>query len=414
MDIVNINDVDSLAKVLKTEENFQMRSGLDPVMEVFGRNVSGVISCDYNEWYPDRSLLSPMFLRPKEINERISMINAVANDCVERLHQLRDQDGTINNIERELSYWSVGSNYSFLFNRRLGFYEKPPDADALVFLDAASQLMQNIGRILDMGPFYKYIPTPAYYAAKRNINTMYESNIKLSKKREAKSEEDASEKTSVADHVFEKRKSTEETLALLAGLMAAGVDTISWTSLWLLYLLSRNPDKQEKLYQELKLFDSEEEIPVNKTPSYIKAALKESQRLHPVAPFLSRVLNQDIELHGYHIPAGVSIMFQNHLMSIDERNFGEDAKQFVPERWLRDVSTGRVKGFDPLSSLPFGHGVRMCLGRRVAEAYIYTLMSKIFMKYRVELSSKQNEVNPTLKGAFNRPDREILFRFLLR
>ncbi|XP_028412632.1 probable cytochrome P450 49a1 [Dendronephthya gigantea] len=201
---------------------------------------------------------------------------------------------------------------------------------------------------------------------------------------------------------------------MLAGLMAAGVDTISTTSLWLLYLLSRNPDKQEKLYQELKPLDSDEDISVNKTASYLKAALKESLRLHPVASIFSRVFTQDIELHGYHIPAGVNILFQNHLGSIDERYFGEDAKQFVPERWLRDLDTENVKSFDPLGSLPFGHGVRMCLGRRVAEAYIYTLLSKIFIKYRVSLSSKQSDVNPILNGGLMRPDREILFKFLLR
>ncbi|XP_028415666.1 probable cytochrome P450 49a1 [Dendronephthya gigantea] len=276
-------------------------------------------------------------------------------------------------------------------------------------------MKDNVGFLIDMGPFHKYIPTPAYYAAKRNMNTMHESYIKLSKKREAKSGEDAIEKTtSVADHVFAKRKLTKESLTMLAGLMAAGVDTISTTSLWLLYLLSRNPDKQEKLYQELKPLDSDEDISVNKTASYLKAILKESLRLHPVASIFSRVFTQDIELHGYHIPAGVNILFQNHLGSIDERYFGEDAKQFVPERWLRDLDTENVKSFDPLGSLPFGHGVRMCLGRRVAEAYIYTLLSKIFMKYRVELSSKQSDVNPILNGGLMRPDREILFKFLLR
>ncbi|XP_028395703.1 cytochrome P450 10-like [Dendronephthya gigantea] len=104
MDIVNIYDVDSLAKVLNTGVNFQLRPGAEAIMEIFGRNISGITSCDYNEWYPDRSLLSPMFLRPKEIHKSISMINAVANDFVERLHQLRDQDGTIKDIEKELSY----------------------------------------------------------------------------------------------------------------------------------------------------------------------------------------------------------------------------------------------------------------------------------------------------------------------
>lgn len=39
---------------------------------------------------------------------------------------------------------------------------------------------------------------------------------------------------------------------------------------------------------------------------YVKGVIKECLRLYPVAPFLSRVLDKDITLNGFRVPAGVS------------------------------------------------------------------------------------------------------------
>lgn len=39
---------------------------------------------------------------------------------------------------------------------------------------------------------------------------------------------------------------------------------------------------------------------------YVKGVIKECLRLYPVAPFLSRVLDKEITLNGFRVPAGVS------------------------------------------------------------------------------------------------------------
>ena len=49
-----------------------------------------------------------------------------------------------------------------------------------------------------------------------------------------------------------------------------------------------------------------------------------------------RIFDRDLDVLGYHIPSGVNIIMHEHMMSLDMRYYGEDAKEFVPERWLRD------------------------------------------------------------------------------
>lgn len=83
---------------------------------------------------------------------------------------------------------------------------------------------------------------------------------------------------------------------------------------WAFYLLSRNPEAQTKVLTEVRkavgahAATIPEEALANMP--YVKAVIKETLRLYPVAPFLTRILDHDISLNGYNVPAGVSSPFQ--------------------------------------------------------------------------------------------------------
>lgn len=59
-------------------------------------------------------------------------------------------------------------------------------------------------------------------------------------------------------------------------------------------------------------------------------------------------------------------------MSHDETVFPE-ARLFKPERWLRD---GRERP-NPFGSIPFGFGVRGCVGRRIAELEMHLVLARV-------------------------------------
>jgi cytochrome P450 len=85
---------------------------------------------------------------------------------------------------------------------------------------------------------------------------------------------------------------------------------------WALYLLARSPQSQEKLFQETQRVLSGNpdgqitEEHLSDMP-FVKGVIKESLRLYPVAPFLSRVLDKDITLNGFKVPKGVSYFDKN-------------------------------------------------------------------------------------------------------
>ena len=50
------------------------------------------------------------------------------------------------------------------------------------------------------------------------------------------------------------------------------------------------------------------------------------------------------------------------------------ANEFLPERWSRDRPLGDIH---PFASLPFSHGKRMCVGKRVAEQEMYAFLIRV-------------------------------------
>ncbi|CAB4032946.1 cytochrome P450 27C1-like [Paramuricea clavata] len=416
--VVNISDVDATMKLLHAESTFQMRPGFEAAAEVINNQngLIGLISNDYDVWYSDRSLISPKMLRPKDINETFPMLNTVANDFILRLSHLT-QSNKMNNIEEELNFWAVESFASVLFNHRLGFYNHPPDPTAVEFVHASVGMIDNIGKLCLYGSLHKYIKIPAYYRLKKNMATIHTIGMEIINKILAtKRERDCSNKQSLFEYLVSNGRDTPKTMAAIIGLMAAGIDTTSTTCLWLLYTLSQHPDIQEKLYQQLvSAIGPDGEVLASNIPPFLKAALKESQRMYPVGGYVvARVFDKDVDVLGYHIPTGVNILMHEHLASLDGRYYGEDAKKFVPERWLRDETRKRHE-VNSFTSLPFGFGVRMCLGRRMAESLIYTLVAKILIRYRLQYAEGfENGVNRSLVGILMKPDRPVLLKFITR
>ena len=59
-----------------------------------------------------------------------------------------------------------------------------------------------------------------------------------------------------------------------------------------------------------------------------------------------------------------------------EEHFPEPHK-FLPERWLRSSGGTGKHTIEPFTSLPFGHGPRSCIGRRIAETELQTVVTVV-------------------------------------
>ncbi|XP_056391494.1 LOW QUALITY PROTEIN: cytochrome P450 27C1-like [Hyla sarda] len=80
--------------------------------------------------------------------------------------------------------------------------------------------------------------------------------------------------------------------------------------------------------------------------------------------------------------------------SYDEGYF-PTAEEFQPSRWLRNGHLDRVENF---GSIPFGYGIRSCIGRRVAELEIHLALTQLLQKFQIKTSPKTQSVLPKTHG----------------
>lgn len=93
------------------------------------------------------------------------------------------------------------------------------------------------------------------------------------------------------------------------------VDTTMVTTEWAMYELSKHPNKQQRLYNEIRNVCGSEKITEEKLCKmpYLSAVFHETLRVHsPAAIIPLRYVHENTELGGYHVPAGTEVCLHEY------------------------------------------------------------------------------------------------------
>ena len=111
--------------------------------------------------------------------------------------------------------------------------------------------------------------------------------------------------------------------------------------------------------------------------------LHEVLRLYSPAYFTCRVTKQEVKLDKFSLPEGVVVTIPMLLVHHDPDLWGDDVKQFKPERFVNGVASA-TKG--RLSFLPFSSGPRTCIGQNFSMLQAKLFVAKVLQRFSVELS----------------------------
>jgi cytochrome P450 len=134
-------------------------------------------------------------------------------------------------------------------------------------------------------------------------------------------------------------------------MLGAGHETTATGLAFAFELLLRNPPVLARLREELAAGDDD---------SYLDAVVKETLRLRPVIDAAERTLATPRSVAGWELPAGVKVYPGIALVHLREDLYPRP-HEFRPERFIED-------GAESYSWLPFGGGIRRCIGAALALA----------------------------------------------
>jgi hypothetical protein len=156
----------------------------------------------------------------------------------------------------------------------------------------------------------------------------------------------------------------------LLTMVLAGHDTTTSALAWAFDLIVHHPDVHERLVVAVR--DGDER--------YLDAAVKEVLRLRPVIPEAGRTLTRPAVLGGRQLPAGVSVT-PSILLLQRRSDLYPDPLAFRPERFLNSA--------DPHTWIPFGGGIRRCLGAPFATLELQVVLRTVLARMRLAPASKR-------------------------
>ncbi|MBA0740503.1 hypothetical protein Gogos_013699 [Gossypium gossypioides] len=173
--------------------------------------------------------------------------------------------------------------------------------------------------------------------------------------------------------------------AIILDMLTASMDTSAAAIDWTLAELIRHPQVMKKVQKELKnvigMKRMVEESDLEKL-KYLDMVVKESFRLHPVAPLLvPHASREDFTVNGFDIPKGARIFVNAWAISRDERVW-TDAERFYPERFIGSDIDLRGRNFE---LIPFGAGRRGCPGMQLGLTVVRLVVAQMVHCFDWEL-----------------------------
>ncbi|CAH2107732.1 unnamed protein product [Euphydryas editha] len=390
-----MSDGDQVNTVLRTAlEKHYIYKFMKPVIG------NGSVFAPVHVWRPRRKILIPSFA-PRYVYNFISVFEAHSKIVADQLESKVGR-GNIGCFDYLVSYALISICETI-------FGETSDTQRTLdrTFFNAFSQCLKYIAKRmkkpwLHVDAIYKLSPMYAMQIKYTNIIYQYIDNM-IYAKQELLADNDAigkadervkTNKSQPPFHSFlelvvknskkynKKGYTHEELREEIIVLAVAGSDTIAVGTSFTMLMLAEHPDVQDKVYKEIQEILGDPDKPLEAKDliklTYTTAVIKESLRLYPPVPLITRHCHKDLELpSGLVLPAGCDVVINILGVQRNPDYWGEDANEFKPERFI----SGDVP---PNGFIVFSQGARNCVGQQYAMLSIATVLVTILRRYRLK------------------------------
>ncbi|XP_025224098.1 phylloquinone omega-hydroxylase CYP4F11 [Theropithecus gelada] len=357
----------------------------------------GLLLSGGDKWSRHRRMLTPAFhfniLKPY-----MKIFNKSVNIMHDKWQHLASEGSARLDMFEHLSLMTLDSLQKCVFNFESNCQEKPSEYIAAIL--ELSALIEKRNQHVLVYPDFLYHLTPdgqRFLRACRLVHDFTDAVIQERRrtlptqgiddflKNKAKSKTlDFIDVLLLSKDEDGKELSDEDIRAEADTFMFGGHDTTASGLSWVLYHLAQHPEYQERCRQEAReLLKDREPVEIEwddlaQLP-FLTMCIKESLRLHPPVPAVSRCCTQDIVLpDGRIIPKGIiciiSIFGIHHNPTV-----WPDPEVYDPFRFYQE----NIKERSPLAFIPFSAGPRNCIGQAFAMAEMKVVLALTLLRFRI-------------------------------
>ena len=263
----------------------------------------GVAFSEGTEWKRNRDPLSKRLLRPKYLASYLPKLSVIAKNAVTDISELKQvQKQDFSPVIDRIRLWTVHSADYFAFHR---MNETKMTEEISQYFEALMTFVRSFGEMKGRSPI-EMITNKKRDKLVDAFHTIIRYNQKQIQSAAVSTKVTDDDHIPMLEYLQNETDFDEmEIIDTFISLLGAGVDTTTHTIQWFWYNLSKHPNVQDKLHNEL--YSVIKDSPVvtaehfNKL-HYMKMCMKESMRITPSVTGHSRVLTEDATIGGITLP----------------------------------------------------------------------------------------------------------------
>ena len=331
------------------------------------------VTPDHLYWQQLHKMMLPMFT-PKMLKQYFERtVEAVAEEV--ELFGDYARSGEVFDLEQKIREGVFDALTRTIFTRGIDKSEIPEILGTFV---SACTYMN--ARYISMNPGYE----PQNEAEAGGLEALERLNQRIYKLLEYRKANRVDEPEDMLDVMLAAKLANGEPLSdkelrdNVMALLFGGQETTPTEITWAFALLAANPDKREKLLEEVDrvLGDRVPTFQDLEQLEYCRMVFDETMRLYPAFTYVGRSAIADTKIGDYPIPAGTSLAFVAWTIHRDPR-FWPEPEKFIPERHTKEEMKSRPK----CSIVSFGYGQRRCIGERVGRMEGTLMLAMAHQKY---------------------------------
>lgn len=387
--VINIFDKEDIERVLRQQSKYPLRPPTEVTAHYRASRPDrypslGLINEQGETWHMLRSHLTPGITSAKTMSTFFPELLSITEDFVRLLKVSKNSEGIIPAFDEIACRMGLESTCSLILGKRLGVLEEKA-SEVSIRLSEAVKEQFCASRDTYFGlPFWKLFPTEAYKKFVHAEEVIYDVISDMVENAELQEHETYIEESRSVFLSILRTPGLDirEKKAGIIDFIAAGIKTLGNTLVFLIYLMAKNKKCQEKLIDEINSLTHGNDLTVQALgkAQYLKACITEAYRLLPTAPCLARILENSMDIQGYHLKPGSVVLCHTWQACLREENF-LDADKFIPERWLEADKM-------PWLVAPFGAGKRLCPGKRFVELELQVLLAEIVRKFHIDFDGE--------------------------